>query len=573
MHRFLLAILIATSSLASFACKPADPNSFATHTKNIRDQKHRSQGLEGLESLVKTITSSQDEEVRNRRLQEFVDQVIPVFAEVWSEAAPEHRTKMLIILRDAGRPEAAQIWNQAFSLDGSEEARNQFLTAIQGIVAADAKESAGALAEQLKKLIQDPSYDQEGARAGELRMELANALGEVGGASAVDVLIEATKQPKDRQPVIVHRAAATALGEIGDAKAVDPLLEVTFRVPDTLSTTDIGNRSKLALLQIGKPSIARTIAMFKGEHEGVNKVVEEVNAKLLKQDQNPIEPLTIQQTAVGILGALGDPQATDDLLALMPKDDCGAAATKAKDEEPDPEAVSLRAFIANALGSIGDPKASEPLCSCVNATHNPGDMYEIVVALGRIADEKAFACLIDTVTNGSYDEEVVASPEFIHQIRWEAGRYAILAAKSSDVEEVKKAFAANEKDAKVSQELKKWDAGLQLLERCQEDKSCYLKSLADQNADWFEREKAAVEVARRSPGDEKAALEIAKAFKVRSPDARVTMALYVDRALQGKKCPECADALNAVLEGEKISRSANMQLPVLTARATIAKVQ
>jgi hypothetical protein len=50
------------------------------------------------------------------------------------------------------------------------------------------------------------------------------------------------------------------------------------------------------------------------------------------------------------------------------------------------------------------------------------------------------------------------------------------------------------------------------------------------------------------------------------------MALLVPRVLNDAKCPECAAALEDVMKGEKGSMDASMQLPVLIARTTIARV-
>jgi hypothetical protein len=287
-----------------------------------------------------------------------------------------------------------------------------------------------------------------------------------------------------------------------------------------------------------------------------------------------------------MLGALGTTAATDELIAFMPQQDCVVAAPKKPDkkkkkkkEEDEPteeEAAdaSLRAFVANTLGLIGDPKGVAPLCKCINATHNPGDMFPITEALGRIGGADAFKCLAETAKSGEYDPEALDNSDFRYQIRWEAARFAILVATPEDLPALQDALkgAAAGGDKKVAEELPKWDAGLKVLEACKADKACYLKTLQDQNADWFAREKAAYEVARLSPGDKAAALEIAKAFKVRNPDARVTMALLVPRVLGATKCPECADALDDVMKGEKGTMDATMQLPVLTARASIARI-
>jgi HEAT repeat protein len=384
-------------------------------------------------------------------------------------------------------------------------------------------------------------------------------------------------QTKEAQPVAVHREAAKALGMIKDPAAVDALLTVSFRVPDAPSTTDISNRSKLALVAIGEPAVPRLKDMLAGKFEEVNKLASD----------HDVDLLVVQQTAVGILGALGTKSATDELIAFMPQKDCVPAPVEKKpakkkgkkdeEEEPSEEDVadaSLRAFVANTLGIIGDPRGVAPMCKCINATHNPGDMFPITEALGRIGGPEAFKCLAETTKAGEYDPEALENSDFRHQIRWEAARFAILVASPEDLPAVQDALkgAAADGDKKVVEELVKWEAGLKLLETCKADKACYTKTLQDANADWFAREKAAFEIARLSPGDKAAALEISKAFKVRNPDARVSMALLVSRVLGDTKCPECAAALEDVMKGEKGSMDASMQLPVLTARTTIARI-
>jgi hypothetical protein len=100
-----------------------------------------------------------------------------------------------------------------------------------------------------------------------------------------------------------------------------------------------------------------------------------------------------------------------------------------------------------------------------------------------------------------------------------------------------------------------------------------METLGDTSADWFAREKAAFEVARTSPGDLGAAEAIAKAYKVRNPDARVTMAWLPSRMLEDKKCPKCVDAWQEILEAEKLSMDATYQESVLRVRASIAQLQ
>ena len=574
MRKLVVSSLLALAMVTWSGCKESDPNAFETHTEGIRDLNSRAVSISQLEALVKTVVTAPGD--NSARIQEFVDKIVPIFDEVWDQVTPEQQITMLNMLRDVGRVEGSKLWVKSLALDGSDGARKRVLAALQGIQRARATEVTPAVVALLQSLIADPSKDRGKQNEGELRLELSKTLGELRDKTGVPVLIEAMKQTKDNQPVSVHREAAKALGIIKDPAAVDALLTVSFRVPDAPSTTDISNRAKIALVSIGEPAVPRLKEMLAGKFDEVNKLA----------DQHDVPVQVVQQTAAGILGALGTKSATDELIAFMPQKECVPVDAKkvdkkkkkkADDEDEDMDEgddANLRAFVANSLGIIGDPKGVDALCKCINATHNPGDMFPITEALGRIGGDAAFKCLADVTRTGEYDTGALENSDFKFQIRWEAARFAILAASADQIGPLKEALAgaAKENDKKVIVELPKWNAGVKVLEDCKADKACYMKVLQDQNADWFAREKAAVEVARLSPGDKTVALELSKAFKVRNPDARVTMALLVPRVLGDAKCPECAAALEDVMKGEKGSMDATMQLPVLTARTTIARV-
>jgi len=574
MRKFVVSSLLALAMVSWSGCKEPDPNAFETHVESLRDPTGRANGLSGLEALVKNITSAPGD--HKERLQEFVDKVLPVFEEIWDQVTPEQQVIMLNMMTAVGRPEGANLWIKALALDGSDAARKRVLAALQGIQKARPAATVDAVVALMQGLVKDPSKDKGKTNEGELRLELATTLGELRDKKATPVLIEAMNQTKENQPVSVHREAAKALGMIKDPAAVDALLTVTFRVPDSASTTDISNRSKLALVSIGEPAVPRLKDMLAGKFTEVNELA----------NKHDVDLLIVQQTAVGILGAMGTSAALDELIAFMPQADCVPKPVakpdkkkKKKDEEDEPteeEAAdaSLRAFVANTLGLIGDPRGVPALCKCINATHNPGDMFPITEALGRIGGDEAFKCLVETTKTGEYDPEALDNSDFRYQIRWEAARFAILTANAEQLNTLQEALTAAKAngDKKILEEMPKWDTGLKVLETCKADLACYRKTLNDQNADWFAREKAAFEVARLAPGDKGAALDIAKAFKVRNPDARVSMALLVPRVLKGEKCPECAAALDDVMKGEKGTMDGTLQLSVLTARGSIARI-
>jgi HEAT repeat protein len=552
MRKVVLTSMLAVAMVMGSACKEPDPNAYETHLAKIQDSSQRATGFRDLQKLVKAVASAPDNETR---VQEFADKVIPVFESMW-EQTPEYRESMLIMLRDMGHPGGAPVWNLALPLDGSSEARKQTLLALEGIKKAKATGSTGTLITELTKLMDDPKNDA-GKEAGRLRMELIDTLGELEAVDAVPLLVKALKQTKENQPVAVHRQAAKSLGMIGDPSAVDALLTASFRVPDVPSTTDIFNRTFLALVSIGKPALPGVLKMFRGEHVEVNELAAE----------HGLDVLGVQQTAAKILGGMGYSEPVEELIAFMPKADCGDSKIATN-----PMDAGLRAVVARALGFIGDERAVEHLCLCSKASHNPGDMWEIAGALGRIGGDAAVDCLVELIKTGEYDTEAVDSSDFQYEIRWEAARYAILAAGNKDLEKIKAAIATNT-DKNVKNRMKAWDKGIEVLEECKDDKACYNKTLQNASADWFAREKAAFEIARLAPGDEAAALEVAKAFKVRNPDARVSMAVLPVQMLGDKKCQPCVVAYDNILKAEKGSMDPKNQLAVLKARHAMAKLR
>ncbi|MBK6918224.1 MAG: HEAT repeat domain-containing protein [Deltaproteobacteria bacterium] len=576
VQKLLSASLLSLALLAG-ACKEPDPYKFETHIERIRDSSKRAAGFSGLEELTKTVVTSPD---NKDRLQEFAEKVIPVFAEVWDEV-PEHHEKILVMLRDVGRPEGSVIWNKALALDGSVEARKRSILALEGIRKAKAADSVQTVIDEFKKLIQNPKNDGgNDEENGKVRMLMAEALGALRDKRAVDVLIDAMQQPRDKQPTNVHRAAATALGQIGDPKAVDALLTVAFRVPDAGTSKNVAVRAKQALVAIGDPAIPRVIEMLNGKHEEVQKLLAQAMAQ---NEGEGLNQFVVTQTAASILGAMGSPKALDALLAAYPRKDCEAPPADAKKDkkegEEDAEAddgglgialTSLRAVVAQSLGLIGDPRAAEALCLCSLTSKEPDVMFAMLEALGRVGGPAAVDCLINAMKSAEFSKDAVTK-EFVLKPRWDAARFAVLAASPEEIGKVEEAIAAAT-DPAVKKEMAQWSEGIALAKKCKAGKDCYLETLRDSNANWFAREKAAFELAKLADNDPKVAAEIAKAYKVRNPDARVTMAWLPSKMLHGgTACPECASALEAVLAAENLSTDVKFQPAVLMARDTIAR--
>lgn len=575
MRKLLLSSLFALSVFSTSGCKEPDPYAYETHIANIRDANAKGSGFSGMKDLVKTVITSPDPAPR---IQEFVEKVIPVFEEVW-DTSPEHQANMLEMLRDIGHPAGANLWKKALgTLDGSEEGRKRVLLALSGIQKAKAKDTVDAVLGLFEGLVKDPSKDK-GKAEGEIRMELAKTLGLLKDPKAVDALIAALQQPTEMRPPAIHRAIAEALGQLRDPKAVEPLIVANFSIPDDLSTKNLGNRVKLAMVSIGDPAVPRLVELVGGKADDI------VIKKVVEQGANIAD---VRFTAALMLGSLGSPTAVDEMVKYVPESVCKPIVKedpkdkkkkKKKDDEESDEDLDqkaadeqLRNALVTSLGQIGDPKGVPVVCNCSQGTVHYEEQFMMIESLGLMGGPESAKCLANFIKTAESDPESLPTTDKTKlSIRVEAGRFAVLAAGPDDIAAVKEAFAANT-DPKVTEGLKAWEPGIQLLESCKADKDCYLKTLKDSNANWFAREKAAVELSKIAAGDEAVAKEIAQAYKVREADARVTIALMVGRAMKGKKCQACVDTLEDIMKGEKGTTDVSYQKAVRTARDTIAKL-
>ena len=514
---------------------PAKDDAWAIAAKQLLDEAKRARGLAGLKTLLEGEPSPRFGEV-----------VVPVLVKIWSDT-PKYHLPILELLRDAADPAAAPVWNRTLMAEAAEVERE---LALDGIAAARASASVDVVATQLGALLDDPSRDageEEGAR----RLRLVQVLGEVGDRAATPVLVRVLEQPVEDQPVAVHRAATTALGQLRDPAAVDAVLSISFRVPDVATTTNVGERAKQALASIGAPAVPAAVKMLQGKHAEIRKLAA----------MHGLDAKFEVMSAAGFLSVIGHPDAVEPLLAAMPVADCEGGP-------PDPDAAMTRAVIANALGLIGDLRAAAPLCKCAKVSGNPGDMFPI-------AGADAVACLADLIRTGEYDETAVMSADFVHQIRWEAARFGLLAADASQVKTIEAAVADAAKEKLVAEKLAEWKPGFDAAAECNDDLTCWKAKLGDASQPWIVREKAAFMVARVSLGDVDVALELAEAFSVRDPDARASMA-WLTAAILGhgaKRCPACAAELQGTMDQEKVGLPATYQLSVLTARYTVAKLR
>lgn len=277
----------------------------------------------------------------------------------------------------------------------------------------EAFEEAGEADEQEDEEDEE-SEDEEGDR-GELRMEIALALGKIGDSRAFDPLfrfLERELPLKYSQDLNTCWFVIDALGMLRDARAI-PLLIDALEHADV----DVRKAARLALAEIGEPAVQPLIAVLLtegkqgrwyaadalrriGDRRAVepfrqvlqdkrdNEYVRAEAAKALGKlggegifelllstlrDRGEIE--TVRRGAASGLGFLGDRRGLEPLLRALKEGTAG-----------------MRWDVAAALGDLGDPRAVEPLIALLKDSYMQV-RWEAAKALGKLGDERALAPL------------------------------------------------------------------------------------------------------------------------------------------------------------------------------------
>ena len=250
----------------------------------------------------------------------------------------------------------------------------------------------------------------------DVRFEVANALGIIGGETAVKSLIAALQSDDS----LVRKEAAWALGRIGSGRAVEPLIDA-LRDGDS----DVRGNAASALGEIGgERAVERLIAAALYDDEqpvrscaawalgriGSGRAVGSLIAALHYADEQPV-----RSCAASALGRIGSERAVGSLIAaLYDADDIWAqfGVARALGRTGSERAVepliaalqsdnsSVRSCAAWALGRIGSERAVEPLIAALQSDDS-SVRSDAARALGRTGSERAVEPLIDVL----YDDD------------------------------------------------------------------------------------------------------------------------------------------------------------------------
>jgi HEAT repeat protein len=184
-----------------------------------------------------------------------------------------------------------------------------------------------------------------------IRSAAADALGEIGGQTAVGALLAALDDPQAE----VRAAAVRSLGALADPIAADGLAHLLAKDPQE----EVRCEAADALGRLGQRS-------------AVGALIEAL------KDRGP----GVRAKAAEALGALGDPRATGGLFAGL-------------HDKTNNEAV--RSWMAIGLAKCGDRRAIPVLLEAFRPGEASAVMLSIIEAMGRSADRRCVAPLLQAI--------------------------------------------------------------------------------------------------------------------------------------------------------------------------------
>jgi HEAT repeat protein len=209
------------------------------------------------------------------------------------------------------------------------------------------------------------------------RNRAAEALGQIGGARAVEALIKALGD----NDLGVRWDAADALGEIGDVRAVEPLIE-TLRDEDT----HVRASAAVALGEIGDARAVEPLIKALGDEDA---------------------EWYVRRNAAIALGEIGDARAVEPLIKALGDDEWDvrrhvAKALKKLKWKPDTDGLRAAHLVAkmdwNGCVKVGEP-AVEPLIKALG-DKSQGVRLDAQKALGKIG-KPAVEPLIKVLEEGN----------------------------------------------------------------------------------------------------------------------------------------------------------------------------
>ena len=323
------AALVTLSSGAIVGC--ADENDPETHVKKLSDPATSPQAITRLIQFFEDAMTRDNKDRNGPTVKPLLDKIVEPLSQTCVNGDLDERTrsKLIKFLSDARDPRAEACLVKVLKDYKPESTEEDVRWAVRAVGATKLKSAAPTLVEVFTKMkASKPKASQVFRDVSDAMVGLAEAdpaIGKAWESQLIGLLNRPINDPKDmatlKDELVWQITAAQVLGIIKSEAAVVPLLKVVL----TPLKADAASTAILALVKIGKPAIAPTVALLRGENKDL---VEYSKVETLKAQGAGDKPSAEAQkaaanayvnTAALVLATIGRQESVEPMLTTIEK--------------------------------------------------------------------------------------------------------------------------------------------------------------------------------------------------------------------------------------------------------------
>ncbi|HEY3445698.1 MAG TPA: HEAT repeat domain-containing protein [Myxococcales bacterium] len=346
----LVTCLALAAALASSSACSSDPNSIKDQAKILKDpDAEAKQKLRAVENLKKIGKA----------------ECVPALVAGLKKNSPKVRAEIAAALVEFKEPTTIPAIADAFELEPAKKSQADVDGANQKIAQALGEMGGKSAVPALLKLF-------AATQSNYVKFDVLNALGKIGGSEAVPMLTALALDEKAEAPF--NKKAFTALSLIAPKEAMPLFLKGLFHQRGQLSMYP---DAAFGLFRLRPASHDAVLALMNGKDAET----------LAFAKEKKYAPAIVASIAAQVAGHLRDPRMIRPLLKQL----------KTKDADPDLALVAQTAAV-EALGRIKSRAAVGPLCELLKGE----DRVKVADALGRIGDKSALPKLVACAGQGNW---------------------------------------------------------------------------------------------------------------------------------------------------------------------------
>lgn len=325
----LMSLSVIVAGGAVMGC--ADENDPETHVKKLSDPATSPQAVTRLIQFFEDAMTRDNKDRNGPTVKPLLDKIVEPMTQICVNGDLDERTrsKLIKFLSDARDPRAEACLVKVLKDYKPESTEEDVRWAVRAVGAMKLKSAAAPLIEVFTKMkASKPKASQIFRDVSDAMVELAEAdaaTGKSWESQLIGLLNRPINDPKDmatlKDELVWQITAAQVLGIIKSEAAVKPLLKVVL----TPLKADAAATAILALVKIGKPAIAPTVALLKGEDKDL---VEYSKVETLKAQGAGDKPSAEAQkaaanayvnTAALVLATIGREESVEPMLTTLEK--------------------------------------------------------------------------------------------------------------------------------------------------------------------------------------------------------------------------------------------------------------